>query len=381
MIKNGTTVIGGMTLSARLIIKTIRESARMTGDLHSALTKLGPILRTKQRDPRYGHPANCRRVDGKLYWHPHIPGYPSTAFDRVFNHWLNHNLNAHPYPGLYFAHVAITKTCGLNCKHCFEWDSINQPETRTDEEIIDTIERLIELGAAQIILSGGEPLARFPFLLRILNEFRARAVQFWINTSATDLTAERIDSLKKRGLTGIIFSLDHHDMRAHDDFRGKAGCYQQAIASARTAASSGLVTALSLCATNEYVTAENLEAYMQLARDLNITFVEILEPKPIGKYAGQEVSLRPEKQRVLESFYNRTSSKDAAARQHPLISYSDYHNRRYGCEGGRFHLYVDTDGRAYPCPFCKSRPTGLGELTPSNLQEKLVCPNAAAFGI
>lgn len=374
------TIIDRISLYSRLIIRIVKVGFSITHKLPTAVSMLGPVLKKKQHDPRYGHPSNSRRIDGRFYWQMNTPGFPSPAFDHVLRHWLAHSMGLCAYPGLYAAHVAITKQCSLNCLHCFEWESINQPETQTDEDIIKTVEQLIELGAAQIIFSGGEPVARFDFLMRLLNAFRDRAVQLWINTSGDGLTDDRIAMLKRSGLTGIIFSLDHHDRHAHDQFRGREGCYQQVISSAECAHELGLVTAFALCATNEYVSKDNLDAYMQLALDLNLTFVQILEPKPIGKYQGQEVSLKPEKQRILESIHDHASSCSTASGRQPLISYPDYHNRRYGCEGGKLHLYVDTDGRAYPCPFCKSRPTGLEELTPLNLEEKLACPNAAAFG-
>ena len=363
-----------MTLCGRLFFKTVRESLGMTRSLPTVISTLGPVLKKKQNDPRYGHPANCRRLDGKLYWHMNIPGFPSPAFDRVFRHWLAHNLGLLPYPGLYSCHVAITKDCTLKCEHCFEWETINKTETPTEQDIIKIVERLISLGAAQIIFSGGEPVSRFPFLLRLLREFHSRGVQLWISTSGSGLTPDRIKELKQCGLTGIIFSMDHHDMSSHDQFRGQQGCYQQVIASTKTATEVGLVTAFALCATNEYVSTANLEAYMQLAANLSLTFVQILEPKPIGSYAGQDVSLKPDRQRVLESFFDRPNVSLTS----PLLSYPDYHNRRYGCEGGKLHLYVDTDGRAFPCPFCKEVSASINELKPSNLSAKLVCPRACS---
>jgi MoaA/NifB/PqqE/SkfB family radical SAM enzyme len=381
MANNAITKIDQIALYSRLIVKTVRMSLGMTRNLPTVISTLGPMLKKKQSDPRYGHPADCRRVDGKLYWHMHIPGFPSPAFDRVFRHWLAHNLGLLPYPGLYSGHVAITRTCSLNCEHCFEWEPTNQPETRSEEDIMKTVEQLINLGAAQIILSGGEPVSRFPLLLRIVGEFCTRGVQFWIITSGTGLTRDRIEMLKKSGLTGIIFSLDHHDMHAHDRFRRQSGCYQQVISSVKTSHALGLVTAFALCATNEFVCKDNLEAYMQLASDLNLTFIQILEPKPIGKYEGQDVSLKPDKRKLLESFFDRASIASSESRGSPLIMYPDYHNRRYGCEGGKFHLYIDTKGQAFPCPFCKSTTASMRELTPSNLGKKLFCPNAAEFGV
>lgn len=371
------TIIDRISLYSRLAVKIVKTAFCVTHSYSKAASMLGLALKKAPLAQQYGHPSNCRRVDGRYYWNMNTPGFPSPAFDRVLRHWLSHNLGLRPYPGLYSAHVAITKNCSLKCRHCFEWESINQPENRTDEAIIGTMEQLLDLGAAQIIISGGEPVSRFNLLKRLLNTLCDGEVQFWINTSAEGLTRDRIGSLKQNGLTGIVFSLDHHEMRAHDQFRGKEGCYRQVISSARTAHEIGLATAFALCATNEYINRENLNAYIQLAQDLHVTFVQIIEPKPIGKYAGQDVSLQPEKQKILESLHDHAVN-DRTVADRPLISYPDYHNRRYGCEGGRFHLYIDNDGKAYPCPFCKSVSASINELRPDNLATKLVCPNFTA---
>ena len=188
------------------------------------------------------------------------------------------------------------------------------------------------------------------------------------------MTEERINALKERGLTGVTFSLDHHDPIAHDRFRGRPGLHQQVVASARIAVDRGLVTELALCATNDFISEENLAAYGRLAAELGVTFIQIVEPKPIGKLAGRAVAPRPEKRAMLEAFHDRVRN----AEDGPLLHYVDRHNRTHGCEGGKFHIYVGASGRAFPCPFCPSVSAALEELTPTNLNRVLFCPNAAA---
>jgi MoaA/NifB/PqqE/SkfB family radical SAM enzyme len=366
--------ISNRVLFFRLGYKTFRMSLEMTNSLGIALSALAPMIRTKCTDPRYGNPFNHRKVDGRLYWHPHIPGYPSPAFDRVFRHWLAHNLGLLPYPGLYSAHLAVTSVCGLDCSHCFERDSLRRTETRSEEEILGSINRLIDLGAMRITLTGGEPTARLPMIHRALQVFRERGVEFWINTSAIGLTPKEIGSMKTAGLTGIAFSLDHHDARAHDRFRRREGLFQQVIASARHAADRGLTTEFVLCASNEFISEDNLESYARLAAGLGVTFIQIVEPKPIGRSAGRDVALKPDKKAILEAFRDRSRSDVTG----PLINYVDQHNRKHGCEGGKFHIYVDTMGKAFPCPFCKSVCAMLENLTPSTLSQELYCPHSAA---
>lgn len=358
-------------LIGRLIHKVIGSNLVLSPNPATALLSAGKMLRETCGNDRYGRLLNYRQVDGKYYWHPHLPGYPSPAFDR----FLRHRIECNADPALYAAYVVITSACPLNCEHCFEHDAVTSNETRSEEEVLDSITQLINLGTTRIALTGGEPLTRLPLIHCILQHFSNHEVQFWINTSAAGLTTTRIRELKSSGLTGITFSLDHHDEHAHDRFRGREGCYRQVISSVKTAVELGLVTELSLCATNDFVSEENLTTYLRLASDLGVPFVQILEPRSIGKYEGRNVALKPDKRKLLESFCRRKSTSRNGTEK-PLINYPDYHNRRYGCDGGKYHIYIDMFGNAFPCPFCKSCSASLDDLNRSNLSRRLRCPHS-----
>jgi len=359
----------------RLACKAVRSNLVMTRNPVRVIASVTRMLHESCCDNRYGHLSNYRQVNKKYYWHPHIPGYPSAAFDEFVHRWAGRCLYRKDIPHLFAAYIVITNSCPLNCEHCFESDIRNCKEALNDD-VLRSIEQVISLGAVRVSLTGGEPMCRLPLIHRVLTHFGTHPVQFWINTSAAGLTRERLKTLKKLGLTGITFSLDHYEKTAHDRFRGQQGCYTNAVSSIQTAVELGFATELALCATNEFISEENLQTYLDLAADLKVAFVQLIEPRSVGKYEGSDVALRPEKRKILESFYlHRITSCDGM--KGPLITYPDYHNRCYGCDGGKYHLYVDLYGNASPCPFCKTISAKLAELTPANLGESLFCPGAA----
>ncbi|MGV3503265.1 MAG: radical SAM protein [Adhaeribacter sp.] len=235
------------------------------------------------------------------------------------------------------------------------------------------------MGVGQLQFSGGEPLLRLPAILSILQAARP-GTDFWVLTSGHLLSLENARALKQAGLTGVTISLDQVDAGLHDQFRGFTGAYawvEQAAAAARQA---GLVTALSLCATQSFVTEENLMAYARLASRLGVAFIQLLEPKALGHYAGLAVGLPAAQQKMLENFYHQLNFNPAY--QHlPMAVYYDYQRRREGCGGAADrHVYVDTDGLLHACPFCK-KPAGsaLQQNLPALLQQlqQAGCPALA----
>ncbi len=294
------------------------------------------------------------RAQGRWFWDLYSPGWPSPAFTRYIEEELNQSLPYRPAKsGLQVLLMAITKACPLACEHCFEAAALNRPEAVGAGELRGILEGFLEEGLAQVQFSGGEPLRRFPDLLALAESARNRA-DTWIITSGWGLDPAKASALRAAGLTGVLLSLDHWDPARHDRFRGRPGAFAAAEAAARAARGQDLLLGLSLCATRAFTTPGNLRAYAELARAWGAGFIQIVEPKAVGGYADQEVELAPAQIALLESFYLDLAFSPAYA-GYPSAAYQGYAQRREGCGGaGRRYLYVDTDGLARACPFCRA---------------------------
>ena len=111
----------------------------------------------------------------------------------------------------------------------------------------------------------------------------------------------------------------------------------------------------SLCATKEFISKENLLLYAELARRCGVAFIQILEPKAVGHYAGQDVLLGDHHKKILEQFFEMMNYNTCYS-SYPVITYHGYYSRRIGCSGsGKDYLYVDTDGDVHNCPFCQRK--------------------------
>ncbi|MFC7669857.1 radical SAM protein [Hymenobacter humi] len=207
---------------------------------------------------------------------------------------------------------------------------------------------------SQIFFSGGEPMLRVNDLVAVV-EAAQPGTDFWVITSGFNFTRENAGRLKQAGFTGVTISLDHHEPARHNAFRGSPDAYNNAVQAAAYASEVGLVVNLSLCATQEFTTEANLLAYARLARQLGVTFIQILEPRAVGHYAGKAVDLSPAQVALLEAFYVKLNFGPDYL-DWPMVHYYGYHQRRMGCGGAadRF-LYVDTDGDLHACPFCQKK--------------------------
>lgn len=290
-------------------------------------------------------------VSGRYFWDLFAPGWPSPAFDRCIERELERVDPLGRPPALNTVIVAITRRCPLKCEHCFEWDTLNHPEALSLADLREIVRRVQQRGTAQFIFSGGEPLRRFDDLLALC---RLASVEsdVWVQTAGIGLTAEKARRLRDAGATGISLSLDHCDAAEHDRFRGLPGSFTAVERAARHAREAGLLVSLSLCPTRSFTTRENLDRYAGLAQSLGASFIQILEPKAVGRYAGQDVALGAGERQCLEEFCERLNG-DPVFRDHPSVEYMDWGARALGCCGaGDRYAYVDTAGGLHACPFC-----------------------------
>ena len=298
--------------------------------------------------------SKIARVDDKYYWRLGAPGFPSAASRRLFISEVKRQKGTADSPIMQTIYFAITKKCALKCEHCFEWDNLNQPETLGSEDVLAIARKWQDYGVAQIILTGGEPLLRVNDIYRLLEE-KNPATDFWIITSGLGLNEERAAKLKRLGLTGVMISLEHFEPAAHDKFRGYEGLFEKAVEAIHFANQAKLVTAISFCATKEFVNENNLDKLMARAKKLGVAFVQFLDPRAVGHFKNKDVALSEEQVVLLEKTMIRyNAGKEFAA--YPIVEYPAYHQRRVGClaSGNRF-FYIDTDGDAHICPFCSQK--------------------------
>ncbi len=308
-------------------------------------------------------------LNGKYYLGLYTPGWNSS----IYKQYIASNINAfkpvrrvvvNRFNNVF---LAITKKCALQCEHCFEWDNLNKKDTLTDNQLQEIVKRIQGEGVTQIHLSGGEPLLKMESVIKLLNHAEKTSL-FWIVTSGFKLNMANAKRLKESGLTGVVVSLDHFIPEMHNKFRHFKDAYYWVEEAVKNANNNNLITALSLCATKEFISQNNLMAYMELAKKLKVSFVQFLEPKDVGRYAHKDVTLNLEQIEILERFFIKMNFTKEFS-DYPIITYHGYYQRRQGClSAGKKGLYIDTDGDMNPCPFCHKK---TGNVLDSNFEKNL----------
>jgi len=357
-------------LRIRVFLQLYRIVNRKSRNTFAAIRS---IIRVKKKyESIFGEVflGKVTKVGGRYFWRLAAPGFPSTASFEMQRHEVNRFFPNEPREGLRSLIFSLTNKCPLNCQHCFEWHNLNREEQLQTNDIIDIVHKYQDFGTTQIMLSGGEPMLRINSIYELLKAAR-EGTDFWIITSGIGFSEKTAVKLKKLGLTGVMVSLDHYKEDKHNSFRGYKNSYKSAIETVIQANKVGLVTALSLCATKAFVSHENLFSYMELAKNLGVSFVQVLEPRSAGRYKGIDVSLSNEQQDLIEKMYLEYNSSPMFA-DYPLIHYLGYHQRKVGCFGaGNRFFYIDADGDAHICPYCTNKIGNVRDISVSNMIETL----------
>jgi hypothetical protein len=80
-----------------------------------------------------------------------------------------------------------------------------------------------------------------------------------------------------------------------------------------------------MCLTKEIIRKGDLWKYFELAKELRVGFIEMLEPRPCGGYAfaGNDVLLTSEERREATEFFIQGNTR-RRYRHYPLIYYVPY---------------------------------------------------------
>ncbi len=305
----------------------------------------------------------------RFFWDMYSAGWPSAGFNNYHAAELKYLAGmTNGETELKIILFGITNKCPLKCEHCFDWNSRGFPEKLSLNNLKSIIKTFQDNKISQIQLGGGEPLVRVNDLIEIVKSAK-KITDFWVVTSGFNLTIQNAKRLKDAGVTGVSLSLDHHLAGEHNNFRGFRDSYAWVTEAAANCKKTGLLLALSLCATKEYVSEDNINSYLSLAVSLGASFVQILEPRPAGRWHGKNVYLDDHQYELLEEkFLKFNSSREFS--HYPIIIYHVYHQKNVGCYGaGSRYLYVDSKGDIHNCPFCQNI---IGNVLDDNLRTNIL---------
>jgi MoaA/NifB/PqqE/SkfB family radical SAM enzyme/SAM-dependent methyltransferase len=292
----------------------------------------------------------------------HFPPYPGPAFDTLVK-----NFNEVGKAGsqkLFSVTLAVTNRCTYQCWHCY---NANRSQRDVPLSVFkDIVFQIQNLGAANVTLSGGEPLLRED-LEEIVACFDERT-SLSMNTTGKGLTRKRARGLSKAGLFAVGVSVDSSAAEEHDRMRGYKGALRTALNALKIASDCGLYPYIISVATREFLEPDRFWHFIEFAGKAGALEVHLLEPSATGKLAGRnDVTLNHKERRHILQYQKEVAQNNEL----PILSTFTYLEsaNAFGCGAGLTHLYIDGSGEVCPCNLI---PLSFGNITREPLDRILV---------
>jgi len=278
--------------------------------------------------------------------HLYLPAYPSPAFF----HAIESKLLRTP-PGASTIVFSMTKACSYRCEHCYQ--RMDAASDLDEDVMIRTALAVRDAGVAMFDIEGGEPFMRFPRLLKLVRALDERC-EIWVNTTGAGVKPGMMEDLKKAGMFGTMVSVHSPDSATHDAFTGVPGSFDTACSIIKVCRALDLAAAFNSVLSEAEIRSGGLTRLMDLARDLDCDYVQLIHPKPAGVWLGRTEGMQRE-QALIETVQRehvRYNSRSMHA--YPSLAAQVFEERKdvLGCTSGAVdRYYVGASGEVQPCEF------------------------------
>ena len=196
-------------------------------------------------------------------------------------------------PKLQLVAWEITRSCNLYCAHCRASADCGPWEGElSTEECYRLIDEILEVGKPIIILSGGEPLARED-VLTVGKYAVNKGLRVVMGSNGTLVTEEMAARIKEVPISRLAISLDFPVPELQDDFRGKKGAFEEAMAGIVNARRAGIDIQINSTITRLNVSL--LEQTLALAKEVGAVAFHPFFLVPTGRGKDLEsVELSPQ---------------------------------------------------------------------------------------
>jgi len=286
------------------------------------------------------------RTRSGIKLHLYLPAYPSPAFF----HALDAKLVRRP-PGPTTVVFSMTKACRYRCEHCYQ--RTDRGADMDAELMAASAVAMRDAGVAMFDIEGGEPLLRFDRLIALMRALDERS-EIWVNTTGDGLEENMLRELEDAGLYGVMISVHSTSREKHDRMTGVAGSFGSAVRALRMFKKHGFVTAVNSVLSEQEVRDGRLTDLMDFAGDQGCDFVQLIHPKPAGRWLGrrEEMQTDPAVLRHLRAQHLRYNSR--AFQGHPSLAAQVFEESPdvLGCTaGGVDRFYMNAHGEVQPCEF------------------------------
>ena len=162
--------------------------------------------------------------------------------------------------------LEMTEACNVKCRHCYNpWREEHAGKFNLDIKKIDyLIDEFVKNKVFHVILSGGEPLAKFKELCYALEKLVANNISTSLNSNLMLATPEKMKKLKEIGLDHVLTSWFSYFPTETDYITTYKGSYQKIVEGIKTTVAAGIRVSA-----NTIVTQLNHETIYKSGKFLN----------------------------------------------------------------------------------------------------------------
>ncbi|MBQ7395899.1 MAG: radical SAM protein [Lentisphaeria bacterium] len=235
-------------------------------------------------------------------------------------------------------------TCNLRCQHCSvkRFQGKKEGRTFTLDDVRDFCRQADELGLANFVITGGEPLV-FPDFDKLVEAIDPSRFYIVSDSNGWLLDDEKARHLKRIGVDKIQLSLDSLDAQEHDEFRRRAGSHERAMRAIDACQKAGLNIILSTVVTHQRIHSEEFIEYLEFAKSKGVgTFVTYA--KPVGSWEG--------KFDMLVTKEDMAYMRDVLEKKYDVFTHlTPSYGLDLGCIAMKRMISVTKYGDVMPCPY------------------------------
>ncbi len=276
----------------------------------------------------------------------YVPAFPSRAFFKSCRKVMISNEKMPCISVL----VSVTSGCRYNCEHCYQ--KLDNGKDAEINVVCDAIKQLDKKGVSFFNIEGGEPFLVFDKLKKVCESISVGEI--WINSTGDGMTLENLQILKSLGVKGIMFSLHSGVPEKINEFMKRNDAWETIKNGMDKCHQAGLEVAANSCLMKEDFYNGNFHSVMKTAKDLGVSILQLIKPKPSGGWLGEVVSkFTSEDLKYIEKLTDEYNNKPEF-KNFPFIAAQivDERNDMFGCTaGGTDRFYINAKGDVQPCEF------------------------------
>jgi MoaA/NifB/PqqE/SkfB family radical SAM enzyme len=258
--------------------------------------------------------------------------------------------------------------CNFRCQHC----SIHDLQIKTGRrvfginDVYELSRQADEMGLAQFVISGGEPLI-YPEFDEIVQAIDPQ--KFYITTDSNGwfLNEYMAEHLKSIGVDKVQISIDNLHAEDHDAFRRKKGAWDRAIKAVIFSKGAGLKVLIQTVVDKQRVRSKELHDFIVFFNQMDIP-VYIGYAKPVGAWKDMTELID---QSDIEYITELESRYNVFTHLTPAYGYQG------GCIAVKRMINITKWGDVNPCPFMQE--INLGNVFDEPLRD-IVTRGMSRFG-